>query len=304
MVHFYKPGKPSSMDFFQNTFLGSSVLTFTLSLFASPVLADPFDSTAREGISLYNQEQYEPAADKFLEAQVNQPESPEVTYNLANSQFRLGRYEDAVKSYDRTVQQSEDPKLQQKAWYNQGNAYYRLGHLDKAIESYKEALNLEPEDRDSKFNLEFSRQQLDKAQQANRIMPRDMRRKKQNPSGPNPPQPEPDQPGAKDKAGDHPPVIEEDPNSQKDQSRTASKDKKNEEESKPAAPNPADKEPENNIDTSQEKMTAEALQQITSMTPQEAEQWLDSLNEDIKKFSRQQMQGKMQDVFVDNSKDW
>jgi len=284
--------------------LASSTVTFALSLFATPVLADPFDSTAREGITLYNQEQYEPAADKFLESQANQPESPEVAYNLANSQFRLGRYEDAVKSYDRTVRQSKDPKLQQKAWYNQGNAYYRLGHLDKAIDSYKEALDLDPKDRDSKFNLEFSRQQLEKAQQGNRIMPRDMSGKKQNPSGPNPPRPDPNQAGTKERAGDHPPTVEEDPNSNEDQNQTASNNKKSQEENKPAAPNPAEPEPEENIDTAQKKMTADALQQITSMTPQEAEQWLDSLNEDIKKFSRQQMQGKMQDVFVDNTKDW
>lgn len=283
--------------FFLGIILSGALFT---PLYISEATADSLD---REGISLYNQEKFQPAMEKFLEAQANRPEDPAVAYNLANSQFRLGRYEAAVESYNRAVQNSENPTLQQNAWYNQGNAYYRLGHLDKAIKSYKQALNLNPEDRDSKFNLEFARQQLEKAQQGNRMMPRDMSGKKRNPTGPNPPQPD-DQPGAKERSGDHPPAVEEDPNLKEDQNRSALNKEKKPGENKPPAPHPANSEPDKNLDPDEKQMTADALQQITSMTPQEAEQWLESLNEDIKKFSRRQMQGKMQDVFVDNSKDW
>ena len=49
---------------------------------------------------------------------------------------------------------------------------------------------------------------------------------------------------------------------------------------------------------------ADVLHQMAPMTREEAERWLTSLDEDLKKFMRKQMQGQMKDVFVDPEKDW
>ena len=40
------------------------------------------------------------------------------------------------------------------------------------------------------------------------------------------------------------------------------------------------------------------------MTQEEAESWLTWLDEDLKKFMRRQLQGRMKDIFVDPEKDW
>ena len=47
-----------------------------------------------------------------------------------------------------------------------------------------------------------------------------------------------------------------------------------------------------------------ALREMTQMTPEEAERWLGSLSEDLKKITRRQMQGQMKDMFADHDKDW
>jgi truncated hemoglobin YjbI len=46
------------------------------------------------------------------------------------------------------------------------------------------------------------------------------------------------------------------------------------------------------------------MTQMTQMTPEEADRWLGSLSEDLKKFTRRQMQGQMKDVFANHDKDW
>ena len=43
---------------------------------------------------------------------------------------------------------------------------------------------------------------------------------------------------------------------------------------------------------------------MTRMTQEEADRWLGSLSEDLKKITRRQMQGQMKDVFADHDKDW
>ncbi|MDH3257553.1 MAG: tetratricopeptide repeat protein, partial [Nitrospinota bacterium] len=135
--------------------------------------ADSFDPKAREGITHYNREEYDQAAAKFQASQLEQPDQLDVTYNLANSRYQLGRYEEAVDDYKKVITEKSPPALQQKSWYNMGNAYYRMGYLEEAIDAYKKALELNPGDIDSKFNLEWTRQQYEKAVKSGRMAPRD-----------------------------------------------------------------------------------------------------------------------------------
>ena len=136
-------------------------------------LADSFNSKAREGVTHYNREEFDQAATKFQESQLDKPESPNVAYNLANSRYRLGDYEEAVEAYKKALGEKTSTHLRQKSYYNMGNTYYRMGYMDEAIDSYKKALELNTGDRDSKFNLEWVRKQQEKARQAGRIGPRD-----------------------------------------------------------------------------------------------------------------------------------
>jgi tetratricopeptide (TPR) repeat protein len=53
-----------------------------------------------------------------------------------------------------------DPKLEASAHYNLANTYFRMQDYQKAITGYQEALSLNPDDMDAKFNLELSRKML------------------------------------------------------------------------------------------------------------------------------------------------
>ena len=260
-------------------------------------LADSFDSKAREGVTHYNREEFDQAAAKFQESQLDQPENSNVAYNLANSHYRRGRYEEAVEAYKKALTEKTPKNLKQKSYYNMGNAYYRMGYMDESIDSYKKALELKPGDMDSKFNLEWVRQQQEEARQAGRVGPRDKNMLNQQGTSDhanNPADPQ-------EKSGES-----QDSEAEKSESPQTAENKPQE---KPDAPDPS---PSASTSTSAKEMKAnaeeqavqDALQEMSRMTPEEAERWLGSLSEDLKKITRRQMQGQMKDVFADHDKDW
>ena len=263
--------------------LGTVPATFAASL----------DSKAREGITHYNHEEYDQASAKFQASQLEQPSNPDVAYNLANSFYRLGSYEEAVEAYKKALSDKTSSVLKQKSYYNMGNAYYRMGYLEESIDAYKKALEINSGDIDSKFNLEWARKQLEKSQRSGRVSPRDMNNLKQpgtseRPNNPPDPQEKPGKsPGKK---------TEESKNEQTKNNKPDSSDKST------ATHNP---DPSRGNGTKEEEQAVQdALQKMTQMTPEEAERWLDSLSEDLKKVTRRQMQGKMKDMFADHDKDW
>ena len=148
------------------------ILILALLLMPLTAGAESLDTTARQGVAHYNLEEFEQASNKFLESQVQNPDHPEVAYNLGNSDYRLEKYEAALESYAKTIAETTDPALQQKSLYNSGNAWYQMGDLDRAIGYYLKALELDPSDVDSKFNLEFTRKRLTRAKESGQIVPR------------------------------------------------------------------------------------------------------------------------------------
>ena len=117
-----------------------------------------------EGNKLYEKEDFDQALNKYRDAQVNAPESPLLKYNIGDAQYKMNKYEEALKEYESSLN-VDDALKQAESYYNMGNTQYRLNKLPEAIESYKKALELNPNDEDAKYNLEYVRQVLkDQAQ--------------------------------------------------------------------------------------------------------------------------------------------
>ena len=133
----------------------------------SPVIASALgvDGKAMEGVELYQQQKYDQASKKFLEAYQEKPNDPKISYNLGNSRYKQGDYAKALQSYSRSVEQNSNSSTNQKANYNMGNALFKMNKLEESIVAYKKALELDPSDMDAKFNLEFVREQIKKKKQ-------------------------------------------------------------------------------------------------------------------------------------------
>lgn len=107
-----------------------------------------------DGNEAYERGDYEAALEAYRRASVAAPERPEPRYNAGLALHRLGRFEDAVQETARALP-IEDALEAARAHYNLGNHYVRLGRLPEAFVSYRQALLLDPDDTDAKYNLEL-----------------------------------------------------------------------------------------------------------------------------------------------------
>ncbi len=117
-------------------------------------LDNPFITQGGKGVTAYDNEDYEQAGNHFLKAQVDNPDTPALAYNLGNTAFRAEKYEEAASFYA-TAAGSKDTNLRHKALYNRGNTLFRLNQPQKALESYQQAARLAPDDQDTRDNIEF-----------------------------------------------------------------------------------------------------------------------------------------------------
>ncbi len=96
-------------------------------------------------------------------------------YNAGNAAYRAEAFDLALKHFESALQ-SPDLALQQRAHYNLGNTFFQLGDplpdpkekktlWEKAAKNYEHALKLNPEDTDSKHNLEFVKKRLEELKQ-------------------------------------------------------------------------------------------------------------------------------------------
>ncbi len=85
-------------------------------------------------------------------------ESPENTFQRANTLYQEGKFDLALKRYN-TLKQAgfESPEFH----YNIGNTYYRLDSLGKAVLHYERGLRLSPKDNKLQNNLDFARKGIE-----------------------------------------------------------------------------------------------------------------------------------------------
>ena len=207
----------------------SYILTLAIFLLPAIATASSADGKAMEGMELYREQAFDKASQKFLEARKEKPDDPKISYNLGNSRYKQGKFDEALQDYSRSVNEKSDPALIQKSTYNMGNTLFRMGKLEESVASYKKALELDPSDMDTKYNLEFVREQIEKKKQE--------QQQKQDESG-------------KDK---------------KDQQSGDEKDKNKEQnENDPQEQNESQDDPSRTAEASPENMTEEEVEQRLS----------------------------------------
>ena len=127
---------------------------------STPVYGDSLHQRMQQGSTSYGDSKYEEALKSFVDAQIESPENPQLKYNIANAHYKMRNYEEAIKNYQDVAATARDISLEETSLYNIGNCLYRQGKLEEAIEFYKKALDLDPDDEDAKYNLEFTREEL------------------------------------------------------------------------------------------------------------------------------------------------
>ncbi len=80
-------------------------------------------------------------------------QTPEQTFEQANTAFRNGKFEQAIHTYENILKSGQQsPEL----YYNLGNAYYKTNQIAPAIYNYEKALQLKPHYTEAQNNLAFA----------------------------------------------------------------------------------------------------------------------------------------------------
>ena len=80
-------------------------------------------------------------------------ESPQEAFARAEAHYQEQRFDDAIAAYEAMRAQSiEDGVL----YYNLGNAYFKAGKIGRAVLNYERALELMPDDEETRTNLTFA----------------------------------------------------------------------------------------------------------------------------------------------------
>jgi tetratricopeptide (TPR) repeat protein len=161
-----------------------------------------------------------------------------------------------MEAYERAIE-SGDPALASAAWYNLGNALYRRQQLEQSLEAYKQALRVNPNDADAKYNLERVLEQMQEQEQQQEQQS-DQSQDQQNEQD----QSQQDQSQEDESQQDQ---SQESPSQEQDEGQDAQRE-----------------QPPDAADGDQEASEAqgEPQPQPGQMTPEEAERLLDAIRED------------------------
>jgi len=124
---------------------------------------DSLASKNNEGNKLYKEGKIDEALSKWQAAQIENPDNEKLHYNIGNGFHGRKKYGDAFNEYEKILD-SKNSELKQKAYYNIGNTQYRMNELQEAIKSYEKSLEIDPEDEDAKYNIEFIKKKLEEKQ--------------------------------------------------------------------------------------------------------------------------------------------
>jgi Ca-activated chloride channel family protein len=102
---------------------------------------------------------YDEALKGFVDLQVERPDDPEVALNVGSAHYQMRNFAEADRTFGNAAM-AQDPSVRGQALYNFGNSAFRQGRLQEAVELYKAALEIDPDDEDAKFNLEFVRDEI------------------------------------------------------------------------------------------------------------------------------------------------
>lgn len=133
----------------------SRYLALVICIFLLAACGSAYTAYNNSGNSRYSDQEYQAALRAYQQAQVSEPDQPAAYYNAASAYAGIQEMNAAVAALEQALETS-DKDLSVDAYYNLGNVHYQMGQYDLAIQAYQQALLLDPNDEDARYNLEIA----------------------------------------------------------------------------------------------------------------------------------------------------
>jgi tetratricopeptide (TPR) repeat protein len=113
----------------------------------------------RKGIALLKEQKPEEALAHFSDALVHSPDSAEIHLNMGLAFEAAGQPDKALQSYQTAEKLATSHEMQFMARFNRGALLQKAKRTDEALDAYHAALEVAPESRETKINIELLIQQ-------------------------------------------------------------------------------------------------------------------------------------------------
>lgn len=117
------------------------------------------------GNNSYKSNNYKDAEIDYRKSLEKNPNSSIAKYNLANSLYKQGNYQEAMDKYKELSGENFSKRELSKVFHNLGNSLMEDKKYQESVDAYINALKNNPKDEDTRYNLAYAREMLRKEQQ-------------------------------------------------------------------------------------------------------------------------------------------
>jgi len=140
-------------------------LVWVILIYATSALAQKENKHIRSGNDFFDEENYKEAEVDYMKALEAKPESFKGQFNLGGALYKQENYEDATKLYGSLSERDVDAEERSNSFYNLGNSFLKTQKYAESVEAYKNALRLNPDDMDAKYNMEYAKKMMENQEQ-------------------------------------------------------------------------------------------------------------------------------------------
>ena len=147
------------------------VLSIILSAVASLIFCQancqsmPERHLVRKGNRQYNKGNFDASLDSYARALQQDPNCFEAKFNTANSQFSKELIDKSEQTLRKLAQDSTRTDIERsEVAYNLGNTLFVQQRLEEALDCYRNAMRLNPDDKEAKFNYALTKELLKQQQ--------------------------------------------------------------------------------------------------------------------------------------------
>ncbi len=149
-------------------FAGLLMCCIMLSMGVAQALIRKDRAHVREGNEAYQSGDYVNSGSAYQKALSENALSPEANYNLGNALYQQQKLDEAALQFQRAASMvKDDPKAAAAAYHNLGNTMLKKQDVKTAVEAYKQALRLNPNDEDTRYNLSYALKMMQQPPQQN-----------------------------------------------------------------------------------------------------------------------------------------
>jgi len=120
----------------------------------------PYAFGKESGEYLYRKGLFKEAEEAFLKKDMEDPKDVRNRYNRGCASFKNSNFKGAQAAFESVLRRTDKKNIKFNAAFNLGNALYMNKDYVRAAKYFREAVKLDPEDEDARYNYELAKKTL------------------------------------------------------------------------------------------------------------------------------------------------